>query len=142
MSLEVSAKMIVQELLKPENADLAFTIAYFGDSDKYQSFMWGFATPHHTKVSSFDEYADFIRSVTMQLNEQGLEVEETVNMSASYDRYLESHKKSIEMSPIDANQADRFEAILKPYDDGWSGAAYGFLCRKVQALLLKEMLVA
>jgi hypothetical protein len=142
MSLEVSAKFIVQELLKPENQDLVFSIVYFGDGETEEtSFMYGFASPHHEPLS-FDAYAQFMHQIESQFKDTALDIGETINMSQSYDDYLKEHQSKIYKSPLDSDMAARFEAIMDRHDNGWTGAAYGYVCRLVQGFLRQSILFA
>lgn len=141
MSLDTAIQMIVQELLTDEYLDIAYAIAYFGDGkDEHESFMFGFASAHKP-IASFDEYVRFIRSFKAQMSQQGFPIRETVDMRASYDRYVEWKEKGLERTPIDASQAERFEALIDKYDDGWSGPIYGLVCREIQMYLRKELLL-
>lgn len=142
MSLEISAKFIVQELLKPENQDLVFAIVYFGNGETSEtSFMLGFSQPHHEPLS-FDAFADLTHRIESQLKDTPFQVSDTVNMSQAYDEYLKQHQENIDKSPLSSDMASRFDAILSRYDNGWSGSAYGFVCRIVQALLRQSALSA
>ena len=96
--------------------------------------MYGFATVHQ-EPADFESFADLIRTVEMQLIDQGFGIQETANMSALYDSYLSYLDEAIVKSGINNWQAKRFEVIVNKQDDGWSGSVYGFVCREVQSRL-------
>ena len=97
---------IVRELLKPENADLKEAVVSLGET-KDSNFMFGFTR------ASWPHGIDPATNAALValINEQN------------------------EKASLDAAQTARFEAIISEFDNGWTGAVYGMIMRRVQAVL-------
>lgn len=126
------AMNIVKELCKPENIDLFIKIKQQGSGSTEDSFMFGF---QHVEPITFDEYVHLENLIHFELKPAlGIETDEVYlgNMSEKYDAYLARNDEENAARPLSKSQSDRFEEIISPFDDGWSGAYYGFLMRWVQ----------
>lgn len=125
---------IIRQLSKPENRDLlGKVVGHMGEND---SFMFSFVT--HEKWG-FDEFCRNQHMIDMVVKSIGVGLDKPVeddvrSMSVRYDEYLATDDNALNLE-----QSKRFNAIIEPFDDGWSGSVYGFVMRKVQYQLRTMM---
>jgi hypothetical protein len=120
---------IMKDLFKPENHDLLFAVRDLGDSDE-ENFMFGFT---HFKKPDFDSFCLNSHLIDAMMPEFGVEPD-LRSMSVRYDEYLARVDRLNEFT-ISEQQTKRFDDIVNRFDDGWSGAIYGLIMRRVQFLI-------
>lgn len=125
---------IIEVLELPENRDLLMAVILFSNNENdrsSESFMHGFSLGHN-EPQDFDTFAQHIHQIESQLKGTILETDDIVDVSKLYDEYLEERKEARDKSGLTPSQAKRFDTIMNAFDDGWSGAAFGLICRQVQ----------
>lgn len=125
-------ELIIRELFKPQNRDLLFAVLQIGDEDAAQSFMFGFT---QRQTVDFDTFASMTHLLDVQLSPE-LELEpDHRSMSERYDEYLALIDQHNDRVSLTESQTTRFNALVDQFDNGWSGAYYGILMRRVQGHL-------
>lgn len=127
---------IIYQLSQPQNRDLLGSV--IGHIGKDDSFMFTFSANEHTL--DFDAFVNTehqLDAIVKSLQKaEGVEATEDFrSMSERYDEYLITS----DHAALNLTQSERFDAIVDPFDGGWSGAVYGFVMRNVQHKLRKMM---
>lgn len=126
------ANGIVGELLKPQNLDLLIAVRDHDLDNTGGGFMFGFQS---APPLNFDQFCNITHQVDAIIQTLKLEAEPDYrSMSTRYDEYIVTCNDN---KRLNLEQSARFEVMIKPFDDGWSGAVFGLLMRQVQLTVLR-----